>query len=685
MKFLIGVVTSLFLRNPSITQSISFIFIALISLVLALIIVSNKGLEKITVQFNNLSTQALPLALNNAELTQNILEQVKLINYGTQVESETQLKPVQERIQQLKILSNQKLSSLLAIANKADSTISIAQLEELKLSLQQLHQITESVMQGQRNIVAQQALISTNSTAFRYGLNSIGPEMNRISMFLVRDNPEASDSANRFISSATSMESSFLLMMMETTTESALKLYKEMRNRQAGIKLAFDDFSQWHPDIVEYASLVAPLKMVHEGFESNGVLKQILSKLEFIEKQKNELQKASVIAKSTIGLLNQTSTMARDNIAQREQVVHGTMQSVSKELIIFGVFIVAIVAISWFILRAWIDKGLSNLKNGLNEITAHNLTQQLKQVGPFEMRELAIKLNQVIDSTNQSISMVTRNCEMLYQTAEISHDAAERSNRSLNKQNEALTCIVTTVSELEASIQEIATVTNDSYSDSQTASNQATAGVKVVDKNRQRLKSLEQSLDSSDHAMQELDMKVSKIQEMVDLISGIAESTNLLALNAAIEAARAGEQGRGFAVVADEVRALASGTSKQTSNIRVMMNDLVNAAQVSRGAISDSRVEMVEALISSDEVKTTFGDIQQSVNHISQRVEQITVATEEQERATADVSCSINQISEQGEQTKVRLESMVESSEQVADIAAQQQTMLHKYQCVVHA
>ncbi|OEE69520.1 methyl-accepting chemotaxis protein [Vibrio genomosp. F6] len=685
MKYLIGVFKSLFPRNPSITQTISFIFIALISLVLALIIASNKGLEKITVQFNNLSTQALPLAFNNAELTQNILEQVKLINYGTQVESEAQLKPVQERIQQLKSLSNQKLSSLVAIAKSADSTISIDQLEELKHSLQQLHQITESVIQGQRNIVAQQALISSNATAFRYGLNSIGPEMNRISMFLVSENPEASDSANRFISSATSMESSFLLMMMETTTESALKLYKEMRNRQAGIKLAFDDFSNWHPDIVEYASLVAPLQMVNEGFEPNGVLKQILSKLEFIEKQNNELQKASVIAKSTIGLLNQTSTMARDNIAQSEKVVHNTMQTVSKELIIFGVFIVAIVAMSWVILRAWIDKGLNNLKNGLNEITNHNLTQQLKQVGPYEMRELAVKLNQVIDSTNQSISMVTRNCEMLYQTAEISHDAAERSNRSLNKQNEALTCIVTTVSELEASIQEIATVTNDSYSDSQTASGQATTGVKVVDKNRQRLKSLEQSLDSSDRAMQELDMKVTKIQAMVDLISGIAESTNLLALNAAIEAARAGEQGRGFAVVADEVRALASGTSKQTSNIRVMMNDLVNAAQVSRSAISDSRVEMVEALISSDEVKTTFGDIQQSVNHISQRVEQITVATEEQERATADVSRSINQISEQGEQTKVRLESMVESSEQVADIAAQQQTMLHKYQCAVQA
>ena len=85
--------------------------------------------------------------------------------------------------------------------------------------------------------------------------------------------------------------------------------------------------------------------------------------------------------------------------------------------------------------------------------------------------------------------------------------------------------------------------------------------------------------------MDELDGRVKQIREMVDMISGIAENTNLLALNAAIEAARAGEQGRDFAVVADEVRKLASGTSQQTTNIRSMMTELIAAADRSTESV----------------------------------------------------------------------------------------------------
>ncbi|GIB05092.1 methyl-accepting chemotaxis protein [Vibrio cholerae] len=667
-------------KNLSLTQTLGAVFLCITILMISLSVTSLRGIERVGAQFNQLSEQALPFALNNAALTQNFLEQVKYLGYGTRSQSEQELNQVLNEWQKLDAQAGDEITRLQQNVQLLSSTEVVQQAEQLQREILHFQLLAQSILKLQQLQLSKTAQISEQAKQFRYGLSSIGPEMGRIASFLAVDNPEAMDAANRFTASASAMESAFLLLFIEEEMSAAQKYRQELKNRVAGLELAFDDFEEWYPEIKDYASLTAPYEMVLAGFQAQAVIEQIINKLEDAQQQNKDFASAAEFAQQLVTQLNQWSTLAQQHIVQGKQEVTSTISAVTLTQQISGTLLVLAILAVWFGLRRWIGRALNNITRHLAQLTQHKLNHRLDLVGPQDFQNVAAQLNQVIVSTHESLALVTRNCETLYQTAELSHGSAEQSNQSLAAQNQALLTMAATINQLDASIREIAGVSHDSYTDSVEAAEHSAQGVKVIGQNQQRLQALETTLAVNDAAMSELNQRVSSIREMVDMISGIADSTNLLALNAAIEAARAGEQGRGFAVVADEVRKLASDTSKQTTNIRDMMNELVTAASKSRQAVDESRKEMVTALQSSEEVKSTFMQIERAVAHIRTRVEQITQATEEQKRATADVNKAVAQISEQGQETKRQLNAMLESAEQVAEIAGHQQAMLHKYE-----
>nr|WP_257794124.1 methyl-accepting chemotaxis protein [Vibrio salinus] len=118
-----------------------------------------------------------------------------------------------------------------------------------------------------------------------------------------------------------------------------------------------------------------------------------------------------------------------------------------------------------------------------------------------------------------------------------------------------------------------------------------------------------------------LKLNSDKIQDILNVINGIAERTNLLALNAAIEAARAGEQGRGFAVVADEVRNLSLNTQESLSTTGETVDNVYSSIDSIKEVIETTIELMSKVDQSSQDVTNGMDQMLSLSEHASDRIQ----------------------------------------------------------------
>jgi methyl-accepting chemotaxis protein len=185
-------------------------------------------------------------------------------------------------------------------------------------------------------------------------------------------------------------------------------------------------------------------------------------------------------------------------------------------------------------------------------------------------------------------------------------------------QNDAAHSITASSEEMSASIEDVSTRTqNVANLVSDTLEITAKANTDMLD----AFSFVQKSFESVKKISEDMNILISKMQQInqvVDIIKGIADQTNMLALNAAIEAARAGEQGKGFSVVASEVRTLAEHTKASVVNIQGSIQELSN--ELTKAVADTSKT--------AGELETGNGLVNQVIaanNKVVEAVEQLNI------------------------------------------------------------
>ena len=158
-----------------------------------------------------------------------------------------------------------------------------------------------------------------------------------------------------------------------------------------------------------------------------------------------------------------------------------------------------------------------------------------------------------------------------------------------------------------------------------------------------------------------------KIHEAADMITDIAEETNLLSLNASIEAARAGEQGRGFAVVAAQIQKLAEQSNESAQQIGEIIRTLMDDSQKAVTIMGDVKAIMLKQSEHVERTKDAFTEIQNGVDQSIRGMEVISEKTQEMDRARKGVIDVVQELSAIAEENAASTE---ETSASVTEVSA---------------
>ncbi|GLC89271.1 methyl-accepting chemotaxis protein [Lysinibacillus piscis] len=312
-------------------------------------------------------------------------------------------------------------------------------------------------------------------------------------------------------------------------------------------------------------------------------------------------------------------------------------------------------------------------------IAAGNLNiEPLQVTSKDEIGELALAMNMMTENTKA----------LIQEAATISNQVSAYSEElmsSTNDMSSGIEHVLTTTSELAtgASLQaeqatstleitqevgrkmaQIQSYVTNMMNRSQQTEQSSQLGMANAEQSIQGMDLMEQKVTATALVVQQLGEKSSEINRILQVIDDIAAQTNLLALNAAIEAARAGEHGKGFSVVAEEVRKLAEESSKSTSQISLIIENVLQESTLASQSMNGVVQEVQTSVQLIDANKQALDDIMQNILAMVEQIQHVTAASASINTETHEVVLAVENITAISQQSSAGSEELLATMEQ---------------------